>query len=825
MNSTRLESFKIAWRHWAIRCAALLTLAAFLSPAPSAAPARAVAAQQRQTLKDLSTAFSLMSVAAHPDDEDAEALTLMRMKWGVRASIVVSNYGEGGQNAIGPELYEDLGAVRTHELRAAADHYGVPRILSLGFVDFGFSKTAEETFRFWGGQDEVVRRLVAAIRKDRPLVIITNHSVDQGHGNHRAVAIALKEAFHLSEQADYHPDLGPPWKALRLFQTQQKPDGAAVILNVGEVEPFSGQTYAEIARNGYLQHASQGPHPVPYIVPRVRYYRLWDSAAGENLSGADNFFSGLAHPYMREIRVNLNVIHKHYATLSAAHLLPDSGEALRQIEQDLKTLGRMRGGLASQFSREKREHLQASIDDLANQLANAKAGVAGLRVTWDLVGVSEAAAKRIETTADIDNLLRSRPVNEAVAGDYALFRIGVATPLDLKFQSASRQWPEGWSEVRTLDGTSARGIWTQYGIVSLSRQAGVTEPFRQYYTAENLPRITWNVKYLAGALQVPFEWSTNPRVFPRAQMVVSPDRWLAWKDQEIAATVRLTNHSAETLRGKLIASSGAQMDIEVAPRRTRTLQLAVLLRRGRAVNEALQFEGEDGARAAAEILVRPGELQIASSVGEVGLVRHSDASTEEALRNLGVPYQVIGQDELLTGDLTRYQTILVDHRSYVLVPELVENNDRLMDFARNGGTLVVFYQRAAEFNVAAGYPQLTPYPLRVSSMRVSVEEAPVRFLVPDHPLLRQPNEVGPAEFAGWVQERGLYYPDQWDTRYQALLSCNDPGEQPLDGGLLVAPVGKGAYIYTTYVWYRQWKELSNGAFRMLANLLSYNQPQ
>src|SRR3989441_9721061 len=121
------------------------------------------ASRQRQALKDLATSFSMMSVAAHPDDEDAEALTMMRMKWGVRASVVVSNYGEGGQNAIGPELYEDLGALRYGELCAAASGYGVSRVLSLGFVDFGFSKTAEETFRFLGGTQELVDMLVARV--------------------------------------------------------------------------------------------------------------------------------------------------------------------------------------------------------------------------------------------------------------------------------------------------------------------------------------------------------------------------------------------------------------------------------------------------------------------------------------------------------------------------------------------------------------------------------------------------------------------------------------------------------------------------------------
>jgi hypothetical protein len=209
------------------------------------------------------------------------------------------------------------------------------------------------------------------------------------------------------------------------------------------------------------------------------------------------------------------------------------------------------------------------------------------------------------------------------------------------------------------------------------------------------------------------------------------------------------------------------------------------------------------------------------SIKMAGLIRHNDPSTEEALKNLGVSYKVISREELMSGDLSQYQTILVDHRGYVLIPELVENNERLLDFARNGGNLVVFYQRAGEFNPEAGYPQLAPYPLHLSSRRISVEETPLRILLPNHPLLQWPNRIDSSDFEGWVQERGLYYPDHWDSRYQALLSSNDPGEPPLDGGLVAAGIGKGTYVYTSYVWYRQWKELNNGAFRMLANLLNF----
>ncbi|HEY3128977.1 MAG TPA: PIG-L family deacetylase [Acidobacteriota bacterium] len=816
----------------ALRPKALLCLGFFLFLCSDVRSQQETASRQRQALKDLATSFSMMSVAAHPDDEDAEALTMMRMKWGVRASVVVSNYGEGGQNAIGPELYEDLGALRYSELRAAASGYSVSRVLSLGFVDFGFSKTAEETFQFWGGKQEVVDRLVAAIRSERPMVIITNHSAEprrnsqnqenQEHGNHRAVAIALKDAFRLAAQPGYRPDLGVAWKTLRLFQAQQQTKEAAVVLHVGEVEPLTGRTYSEIARSAYLQHASQGPWQIPYIRPRDRYYKLWDSASPENLSGADNFFTGLEQPFLPEIGMNLRIIQKRFQNLADTHVLPDASPALRQIQQDQRELERLRRGLAGQFSGEKREKIRSSIEEVAGRLRAAKGEIAGLRVTWDLTPVSEEAASKVKTGGEVDRLFHSRPVNEAVAGDWAVFRLGIASPLALKLNLAKAQWPKGWSETGTIEGPSAASVWTIYGVARVSSDADVTEPFRYFYKKEHLPQISWRLDFSDGPVEIPFEWTVSPRVFPRLEISVSPDHWLVWQEMKTTATVRLTNHTMETLEGTLSGAGAAAQNarVQVAPNRTQTVHWPLAFRSGNATNEVIRFEGADGTRASAEVRERPGDLRLGRT-GKIGLLRHTDSSTEEALKNLGVSYQIITRDQLLSGDLSQYQTILVDHRAYVLIPELVENNERLLNYARNGGNLVVFYQRAGEFNTENGFPQLAPYPLHVSSKRVTVEEAPVRILLPEHALLHRPNTIAPSDFEGWVQERGLYFPDKWDSRYQALLSTNDPGEGPLSGGLLAASVGKGTYVYTSYVWYRQWKELNNGAFRMLANLLSF----
>ncbi len=170
-----------------------------------------------------------------------------------------------------------------------------------------------------------------------------------------------------------------------------------------------------------------------------------------------------------------------------------------------------------------------------------------------------------------------------------------------------------------------------------------------------------------------------------------------------------------------------------------------------------------------------------------------------------------------------YDTIIIDNRGYEAHPELISANPQLLKFVSAGGTLIVFYHKDNEWNPNSNKsrPQLAPYPILLDDRRVTDENAPVRFLQPNHPMLTFPNRITPADFKNWIQERGLYYPREWDSHYQALLSTSDQGEQPLHGGLLVARYGRGNYIYTSMVWYRQLRAGVPGAYRMFANMISY----
>jgi hypothetical protein len=206
----------------------------------------------------------------------------------------------------------------------------------------------------------------------------------------------------------------------------------------------------------------------------------------------------------------------------------------------------------------------------------------------------------------------------------------------------------------------------------------------------------------------------------------------------------------------------------------------------------------------------------------VGYLPSFDTTLEQSLDALGVSATKLMLENVQRDDLKRYDTVIIDNRGYYAHPELIPANAQLLKFVEQGGTLLVFYHKDNEWNPNdRGRPQLAPYPIILGDQRVTEEVAPIRFLQPRHPLLNYPNKIRAADFNNWIQERGLYYPKEWDSHYTALFASNDQGEKPLPGGLLVARYGKGAYIYTSMVWYRQLMAGVPGAYRMLANMISY----
>jgi len=303
--------------------------------------------------------------------------------------------------------------------------------------------------------------------------------------------------------------------------------------------------------------------------------------------------------------------------------------------------------------------------------------------------------------------------------------------------------------------------------------------------------------------------------------------------------VRLTNHQDAPFSGQLIVGPGfyrkaAYRPITIAAHDTADLIVSVpgcpqqadpkraSQEKAAPISFTVAGNGAKEPLARLEVPIVFADARTAPNI-RVGYVRGFDFSLPNALNALGVESKELSVDEVKTADLQKYSSIIVDNRVYESTPGLIAANQKLLDYANAGGTLIVFYHKSFEWNPdeRRQRPQLAPYKLILGDERIVDENAPVTFLEPQHPLLNSPNKIEPEDFANWIQERGLYYPKEWDPQFHALLQSNDPGEAPLKGGLLVADYGRGRYIYTSMVWYRELRAGVPGAYRVLANMISY----
>ena len=294
--------------------------------------------------------------------------------------------------------------------------------------------------------------------------------------------------------------------------------------------------------------------------------------------------------------------------------------------------------------------------------------------------------------------------------------------------------------------------------------------------------------------------------------------------------VTLINHQAVPFTGHLAAVDStfgnpiSEMAVKLAADEKQTVRFMVAGPLSAIRNNSVTFLIPDvkGPSSQTTVPMISAEAKVAPNI-RVGYIRGFDFSLPNALAALEVESKELSVSDVRNGDLQKYNTIIVDNRVYESQPELIAANQKLLEYANAGGTLIVFYHKSNEWNPdeRRNRPQLAPYKLILGDERITDENAPVTFLEPQHPLLNVPNKLGPDDFVGWVQERGLYYPKEWDPQFHALLQSNDPGEAPLKGGFLVADYGKGHYIYSSMVWYRQLRAGVPGAYRMLANMISY----
>ena len=787
-------------------------------------------------LKQLGANKRVLVIGAHPDDEDTELLAILSRGMGVRAAYLSLSRGEGGQNLIGPELGPELGIIRTEELLAARQLDGARQFFTRAY-DFGFSKTADETFRFWP-RDSLLVDVLAVIRRFRPQIVVSIFSGTprDGHGQHQVAGIVARQAFETLRDSS--------WGPVKLYRAAWSDTGATTLrLDGGALDPLAGRSYHQIAMAGRSRHRSQDMGQFERAGPsvdRLAFVEWRDGRRGTKdgdglFAGVDTVLHGRARyvALLDSARVRLN-------PSRPAAIVPLLVRALRE-------LGRGTVGETDAEQRESLEHALAAaagvaidgfVDDgivipgerLEVEATVWNAGAGG--VTLDGIDVTAPPGWKVErldaaTSPVPQGALATRRFAVTVAPDAPrsqpyFLRHPLAgglydwtgTPADWRGLPFEPSLVEMAARL-TIAGqpvTLRREVVYRYrdqGIGEVRRPIVVTQPFDVAVTPD---LVVWPIDGAAGGPRHFTITVTNRARGPAATQVVvtPPSGWAAVPAESLSFQ---REDEAKSLTVTVALPPGAGPGVYA-------LQAA-------AVTAGERKEGALAVIDYPHIRPRPvahastAELRAARialpAVTRVGYVRGASDRVPEALQAVGVPLELLGPDTLARGDLSRYDAIVIGSRAYEVDAALVASNGRLLDYARTGGLVIVQYQQYPFVN-----GNFAPYRLSIARPhdRVTDETAPVTERDAAHRVFHVPNEIGPDDWAGWVQERGLYFAHDWDAAYTPLLETHDPGEPPLFGGLLVAAVGQGTYVYTGLSFFRQLPAGVPGAYRLFANLLA-----
>jgi LmbE family N-acetylglucosaminyl deacetylase len=841
----------------------LLMSGAMLSaaePSPTDFPQPMNAAEIQLALQKLNVLGRVLYVAAHPDDENTNLIALWANGSLYQTAYLSVTRGDGGQNLIGPELGERLGVIRTQELLAARrlDH---GQQFFTRAVDFGFSKSAAETLRIWD-RDKILSDIVWTIRRWRPDVIVTRFSPDDDktHGHHTASAILAREAFQAAGDPKRFPEqltLVDVWKPTRIvwntspffFQNRNIPFDPAGLatLEAGGFNPLLGKAFTEIAAASLSMHKSQGVGSPPRRGARKEYFKLLEGAPMTN-----GLFDGIDTTWGR-ISKSEAIAEKVKQILAAFVPADPAASVPKLLELRKELVAKLSPGGTGSIPSPSKEATAAVPPDVKSwciakigEVDALVAACAGLHIESSTTTATVSAGQTLPIKLEAIN--RSKvPVQlvEArtpVSGQH----LRLDTPLSQDQFVAKDLTPALPKEV-----TDTQPYW-------LRKPAAVgtftVDDQKLIGLAENPPPFPVELTLRVGDQDLSYLVDTKHRTVDRVagevreMLVIAPP---VFANLENSVFV-FGDDKPKTIQVRIAASTGAvsgQLRLE-APKGWRIEPGAVPVELKAADAESfatftihppaapgegtlravVKVDGRDYSFARERIsyqhiglhtLMPPAEAKIVRSdirkKGElIGYIPGAGDDIPQSLQQIGYNVKTLDGSEITAGNLRRFDAVVLGIRAYNVQDRMAAWQAELLAYVKAGGVVVAQYNTTGDIKTK----EIGPFPFEISRDRVTDETAEVRILAPDHPLLNRPNKISTDDFKGWVQERGLYFPNKWDPNWTALLSCNDPGEKPLDGGLLVAKSGQGYFVYTGYAFFRQLPAGVPGAYRLFANMVS-----
>lgn len=811
-------------------------------PGPAAAAQRS-AAEIAAGIDRLAVVGRVLYVAAHPDDENSRLLAWLVGAKGLRAGYLSLTRGDGGQNLIGSEQGDLLGIIRTYELLAARAIDGAEQHFTRA-RDFGYSKSAEESLRYWG-HEAMLEDVVRAIRRFRPDIVITRFTPrPPNHGHHTASAMLAAEAFRAAADPARFRDPkrfpgadGQPWQADRLLynvSTWRLPDdwdpSRYLQLDVGTYDALTGRSWGEVAAESRSQHKSQGFGVIGQRGPQPEYFEPLDGTKPK----AD-VFEGLnlgwgRYPGTAALQAAIEAARKGFDLRAPARSLP----ALAKVHAALRALPEANPSRAEKLAETERLmldcaglHLELVAEAAqvtpggklplqATVLSRAAPSARLLGWTWP-DGSRDATARALKPHAPA-TLKHTLVVPQDAAPSTPLWLREDTDPaapgLHQLESPAEIGLPDAPPSLVAVARVELEGVAID---VPVPAQQVTADPVRGEVrrAVEVAPAVTLQpaddvvmlpngaarevaVTVRAGRdaaagslrLEVPAGWRVTPEKAPFRLAKQGDEAVLRLKVQAPRGAGRAQGRWVATIDGRDVSFREDRMTYPHLP--------ALTLRRP------------------ARVALQP--LELAAGGRRIGYVPGPGDRVAEALAGVGYQVETLGDVALGAADLRRFDAIVVGVRAYNADPGLGRHRARLMRYVEQGGRLVVQYQTNSRLGPLT--VELGPYPLTIARGRVTDETAAMVPVDPKAKALTTPNRLGPDDYLGWVQERGLYFAETWDAKYQPVFAIADPGEKPQQGALLVGQFGKGHFVYTGLALFRQLPAGVPGAYRLLANLLA-----